>query len=163
VTQGDTLRVVSNQNIQDGRIRGLSINADGNLSKSLSYFASFNLTSGRELDDNEASAPLAHIPPAYGRVGMKYELPKWSMRAIYRYNGAKDIEDFGGSADNPDLATQIGALKWSTFNIYGTYNITEHISISASLENIMDLHYRPFAGGISAPGRNLILSIRGKI
>jgi len=29
-------------------------------------------------------------------------------------------------------------------------------------ENLMDLHYLPFSSGISAPGRNFILTIRGK-
>ena len=32
--------------------------------------------------------------------------------------------------------------------------------LNISLENIMDIHYRQFASGLSAPGRNLVLSLR---
>ena len=120
-------------------------------------------TSGREIDQGEANIPLAHIPPAYGQVGIKFEDDKYSLRGVYRYNGFKSIDDFGGSVDNPDLATPIGSLAWSTFNIYGSYHINPDLSLSLSLENIADKHYRPFASGISAPGRNLVVSIRGKL
>lgn len=163
VTQGDTLQVVGNQNVQDARIQGISVNLAGDINKKLSYSSSLNITSGREIDQGEANIPLAHIPPAYGQVGIKFEDDKYSLRGVYRYNGFKSIDDFGGSVDNPDLATPIGSLAWSTFNIYGSYHINPDLSLSLSLENIADKHYRPFASGISAPGRNLVVSIRGKL
>ncbi len=163
VTQGDTLRVVGNQNVQDARIQGISVNVAGDISKKLSYFGSFNATSGKEINDGEADTPLAHIPPTYGQAGLKFENTKYSLRAIYRYNGFKSIDDFGGSVDNPDLATPIGSLAWSTLNFYGSYHINPDLSLSLSLENLTDKHYRPFASGISAPGRNVVISIRGKI
>jgi len=163
VSQGDILQVVGNQNVQNARIQGVSVNVAGDISKKLSYFGSFNATSGKELNQGEASTPLAHIPPVYGQAGVKFEDLKYSLRAIYRYNGFKSIDDFGGSVDNPDLATPIGSLAWSTFNVYGSYHINSGLSISLSLENIADKHYRPFASGISAPGRNVVVSIRGKI
>ena len=161
-SQGDILRVVANQNLQKGRIQGLSINLNGQISKSLSYLGSLNLISGREITDSETKEPLAHIPPVYGRFGVKYEHDKWSSQLNVRYNGAKDIALYGGSVDNPDLATPIGALSWTTLNIYGNYRFTESVSLSLSAENLLDLHYRPFAAGISAPGRNFILSVKGK-
>lgn len=163
VSQGDTLQVVANQNVQTARIQGVSINIAGDLNKKLSYFGSFNVTSGREIIQGEANTPLAHIPPTYGQAGIKFEDPKYSLRAIYRYNGFKDIDDFGGSVDNPDLTTPIGSLAWSTFNFYGSYHINKGLSLSLSIENIGDIHYRPFSSGISAPGRNVVVSIRGKI
>ena len=160
---GEVLQVVANQNAQVGRIRGVSINAKGSLSTALSYVGSINLTSGRELADGIAIAPLAHIPPVYGRAGLHIDKDRWSAKAIVRYNGMKPIEDFGSSADNPDLATPIGSLSWSTFNLYSTYKLTPTARFSLSIENVFDKHYRPFAAGISAPGRNIILSIRGNI
>ena len=45
-------------------------------------------------------------------------------------------------------------------NIYITiHKIDESISFSVALENILDVHYKTFASGISANGRNLILSL----
>jgi len=159
--QGDVLQVVANQNLQKGRIQGISINLNGEITKRLSYLGSLNLISGREITDTEVREPLPHIPPIYGRLGIKYDHDKWSSQLSVRYNGAKDISLYGGSVDNPDLATPIGALTWTTINVYGKYNLHKNLSLSISGENLLDLHYRPFAAGISAPGRNFILSVKG--
>ena len=161
ITQGDTLNIVANQNIQRGRIYGISFNLAGALTNSLQYEGSFNYTRGTELGPGE-NQPLAHIPPTYGNVGLKYGHGRWQLRFAYRFNAFKDIADYGGSADNPELATPLGALSWSTINLYSNYKVSESFSVSLAAENILDKHYRPFASGVSAPGRNLIISVSGK-
>ena len=55
-----------------------------------------------------------------------------------------------------------GSLAWMTYNFYGDYHLTEKFSINFAVENIFDLHYRPFSSGVSAAGRNFIIGIRGK-
>ena len=160
-TQGETLNVVGNQNIQDGVIKGLSINLVGDITERLNWNASYNVTSGREKNDGQEDQPLTHIPPTYGKIGLDYKSDQWSLKAVYRFNGSKPIEEYGGSADNLDLATPIGALSWSTYNIYGQYNISNNLELSLSAENIFDKHYRQFASGVSAPGRNFVISIKG--
>ncbi len=55
-----------------------------------------------------------------------------------------------------------GSLAWMTYNFYGDYQINEKFSINFGVENILDLHYRPFSSGVSAAGRNVIFGIRGK-
>ena len=55
-----------------------------------------------------------------------------------------------------------GSLAWTTYNFYGEYSINERFSINFALENITDLHYRPFSSGVSSAGRNYIIGIRGK-
>ena len=161
ITQGDTLNVVGNVNAQRGRIYGISLNASGKMNARFGWYASYNLTKGKELLDGNETAPLTHIPPAYGKLGIDYDYKKFGWKAVWRYNASKPLEEFGGSADNPDLATPIGALAWSTFNLYGNWNFSKQLQLSLSLENILDKHYRQFASGVSAPGRNLIISIRG--
>jgi hemoglobin/transferrin/lactoferrin receptor protein len=54
-----------------------------------------------------------------------------------------------------------GSLAWMTFNFYGEYKIKDNFSINFGVENIGDLHYRTFASGVSAPGRNFIIGLRG--
>ena len=44
----------------------------------------------------------------------------------------------------------------------GSYAINGNLSVQAGLENIADQHYRTFASGISAPGRNLQVSLRAQ-
>jgi len=161
ITQGDTLVIVGNQNIQDGIIRGLSINLSGAITTSFNWNASVNITSGKEITQGQEDQPLAHIPPTYGKVGLDYKSGKWSIKGVYRFNGSKSLEKFGGSADNPDLATPIGALSWSTWNLYGQYYINNQLELSLSAENLLDKHYRQFASGVSAPGRNFVVSVKG--
>jgi len=46
--------------------------------------------------------------------------------------------------------------------LYATYKITSTISIQGGIENILDTHYKQFASGVSALGRNFTLALRGK-
>ena len=54
-----------------------------------------------------------------------------------------------------------GSLAWMTYNFYGDYKISDKFSINFGVENILDIHYRPFSSGVSAAGRNFIIGIRG--
>ncbi len=54
-----------------------------------------------------------------------------------------------------------GLYGWVTFNLYSSYQITKNLSINLGMENITDRHYRHFASGVSAPGRNLIIAFKG--
>jgi hemoglobin/transferrin/lactoferrin receptor protein len=49
---------------------------------------------------------------------------------------------------------------WHTLNFKITGKIGSMLSLSAGLENILDVRYRPYASGIAAPGRNFIISLR---
>jgi len=40
--------------------------------------------------------------------------------------------------------------------------VTPNIEFSCAFENIMDVHYKTFGSGLSAKGRNFILSLRTK-
>lgn len=54
-----------------------------------------------------------------------------------------------------------GSLAWTTFNIYTEYKFNDNVSMNLSVENIGDLHYRPFSSGVSSAGRNFIIALRG--
>jgi hemoglobin/transferrin/lactoferrin receptor protein len=161
-SQGSTFIINANINAERARISGLSINLRSALSSLLEVNGGINFTKGIVLDELDGNSPLAHIPPLYGNVGIKYQPGDFSVSGIWRFNAAKDLEDFGGSADNPEFATSVGSLGWSTFNVYTNYKINPLITVSVGLENIADTHYRPFASGVSAAGRNAILSVNGK-
>jgi hemoglobin/transferrin/lactoferrin receptor protein len=44
----------------------------------------------------------------------------------------------------------------------GSYAISKQITLQSSLENILDTHYRVFASGISAAGRNFVIAVRAE-
>lgn len=158
--QGEWNRVQANVNAGSAYITGVSANMEYTPTKYISLKSSINLVKGWNIT---AAEPLAHIPPLYGQTSIAYIGKNFELRALARYNGWKRIEDYApDSSDNDDDATVEGAPAWSIFNIYGSYDLNEKFSINVGVENIMDLHYRPFSSGVSAPGRNFIVTLRGK-
>ena len=160
---GEILDVVANQNVQNAHIFGISLSGQWNILDELLFSCSWNYTKGREKVENQSDLPFAHIPPIYGRIGLKYSVEKFITQLVVNFHGKKDIDDFGGTVDNPDLATPIGSLEWTTYNLYTDYNLTDQFVLNLGIENIFDIHYRPFGSGVSAPGRNIIFSLRYSI
>jgi hemoglobin/transferrin/lactoferrin receptor protein len=81
-----------------------------------------------------------------------------------QYCGAKKLADYNPNGeDNLNYATTNGLPSWYTLNAKLQYNkVTREalVSLQVGLENIMDIHYRLFASGISAPGRNAYVALR---
>ena len=156
--QGAMVNLQSNQNISSAHIYGSSVDARVSFTTFLQLTGSFNYTQGRNLEDNE---PLAHIPPIFGRVGLTFSNKRIRVQANSQYNGWKKAADFSPNGeDNLEEATVDGSPSWITFNLYGSYKINKNLSVMGSIENIMDNHYKQFASGVSALGRNFNLSLR---
>ena len=60
-------------------------------------------------------------------------------------------------------ASKDGSPRWYTLNLRTSYMINKKLVLAAALENISDVHYRPYSSGISAPGRNLIISLQANL
>ena len=161
---GEWFRVVSNMNADVGRMWGISINFRYALSNYLSLKASMNYVEGETQANDGTVEPMAHIPPVYGRASLSYELDHWKIEGVFRFNGAKKLKDYSNnSADNLDQATPEGSLAWATYNFYAAYQISPHLRAQLAVENIANVHYRPFASGLSAPGRNVAVSLYATI
>jgi hemoglobin/transferrin/lactoferrin receptor protein len=155
---GDYYTTQWNTNAGTAFIYGLSANVDlvfgeyWNLKSSLNYIKGWNT-----FDD----APLAHIPPIYGQTSLNYTRERFRFRFLTRYNGWKKAEEFDlAGTDNLEFATADGSPSWLTLNAYATYQVTTRIMMTLAVENILDTHYRPFSSGVSASGRNVVLSLR---
>ena len=86
---------------------------------------------------------------------------KWQAEVFSLFNGWKRLKDFSPSGeDNLQYATVDGMPSWATFNLRFAANISKQLSLQASIDNVFDLNYRYFASGISAPGTNLMLSVK---
>jgi len=57
-------------------------------------------------------------------------------------------------------ATPDGMPSWMTVNFSSYYTPNKKLSLGLQIENIADKNYRYFASGISAVGRNFIVSCR---
>ena len=156
-------RVQKNINANSAYINGVSANILLKFNQQWKFQSNINLVKGRSMNDGEES-PLAHIPPTYGQTSLTYKRNKFKIEGVVSYNAKKPLSEYGppGSSDNEDRATPEGTLAWTTYNIYSSFKLNEKYTINLAAENILDIHYRPFASGVSAPGRNFIVSVRGE-
>lgn len=158
--EGELLKVVANVNADKARIVGGSLNAEWLWSTHWESKSSINLIKGRIQNEGGSYLdPLAHIPPMYGKFQLLYKQDKWDIEARYQFNGEKPIDEYGDSTDNPELATVDGTYAWSILNFYSSYEFSSQFRGRLGVENVFDNHYRPFASGVSGPGRNLLISI----
>ena len=155
----DTLAVTANINAESGRVRGLSAQLKTSY-KHFSFDAGFNVQSGLARDSEGNESPLGHIPPIYGHTKLNFDKGALSLFLRHRYNGWKRIEDFGGSVDNPELATADGSPSFHVFGIGGSFQLPYNLTLNVALENIADLHYRPFASSVSGAGRHVAVGVR---
>ncbi|MEZ4959717.1 MAG: TonB-dependent receptor [Saprospiraceae bacterium] len=132
-------------------------------------------------------APIDHIPPIHGFTSLSFTTNKFRVAAVARYQAKKPVERYGASAvsldengdpvldrsgtednleysyyriDENGKTIYDGTLAWTTWNLYGSWNMTKWLALNMAVENIFDLHYRPFSSGVSAAGRNFIVSLR---
>jgi len=158
---GNLCAVQAMQNVEKATIYGLEANLLAQFTKSLSLRSTMTYTYGQVNDEN---VPLDHIPPVFGLTSIKLDLSKFTAEFYARYNAWKHIEDYSPSGeDNEAYATPDGMPAWYTLNLKAGYQINRYIGLQAGIENILDQHYRNFASGISAPGRNIFVTLRGTL
>ncbi|MBN8706855.1 MAG: TonB-dependent receptor [Bacteroidetes bacterium] len=155
-------RVSSQTNANKGFIYGFSAYFSAGLSDGFLFSSSLTYTYGR-LETRSKTFPLDHVPPVYGRTGVSYSTGSLRSEFFALYNGWKHLKDYNPNGeDNLQYATEKGNPAWFTLNLRVSWQTTDHFRIQTSLENILDQNYRVFASGISAPGRNFSLTLRGE-
>ena len=158
----EDVNVQTLMNSPEAYIYGWSFGVKSRLYKDwLFYEESFTWQKGWDVSNNE---PLGHIPPAYGKSLFKIKTGKLEYKIWGIYTAWKYIEDMNSSGvDNDDLGTDEGYPSWWTLNTSAQYKVNDNLKIQFGIENILDQHYRSFASGISAPGRNFIISLKGNL
>lgn len=135
----------------------LSFNEHWSLNSTLSY------TYGKIKTDS-SDYPLDHIPPVLGRTALQWKMKRWNSECSVLYNGWKRLEDYNLlGEDNQIYASAQGSPAWWTLNFRSSYQINKNFQLQLALENVFDTYYRVFASGISAPGRNFIVTLRFRI
>jgi hemoglobin/transferrin/lactoferrin receptor protein len=128
------------------------------ITNSWSTAMNINYTNGRDLIENE---PMRHTTPFFGKASLFYNQKKLSSEFFVRFNGRRKFENLPPSERNkPHLYTSDGSLAWYTLNLRLQYKINDYLGLNGAIENILDHHYRTYSSGISAPGRNFVISFR---
>jgi hemoglobin/transferrin/lactoferrin receptor protein len=159
---GQSSKVLAAQNKAKALIHGWNLNLKADLSKEVVFSSSLNYTKGSIKD--AANTPMDHIPPMFGRTAIKYQKKAIQVEVFSIYNGWKKLANYSPSGeDNLIYATKDGMPSWWTLNLRSDYQANKNISLQFACENIFDKNYRNFASGISSPGRNFVITVRGGI
>lgn len=155
---GEYLTVYANTNSQDAFLFGYNAKAYIHLNKHWSSTHTISYTYGK---DESADELLDHIPPLYGKSQIDWVKNNYRLGLFAFYNAWKKAEDYSpNGSDNLDEATADGTPAWWTLNLSCSINLSDKLVAQLNVENILDVHYKTFSSGISAPGRNVILSIK---
>lgn len=161
---GKLTQVVANQNKAKAYIYGVSASITAKLMPRVTLYSTINYARGRYIGLNGKEVPLDHIAPLYGKTSIIYRQKRFEGEVYAMYNGWKRLEDYSPSGeDNLNYATPLGMPAWYTLNVRTGWRFNQNISAQVALENIMDMNYRVFASGVSAPGRNLVLTLRANL
>lgn len=176
---GTLSQVVSSQNVDEAYIQGFYGAITADLSDHVSFKLSLTYTMGQyrqHLDpvsydaNHDTVVPMDHIPPMFGRTSLLYHFKKFESEIYAMYNASKLSRDYAPKS----FSTEDNALYsadpvngympgWVTLNVKASYRFTKNFLVNLGVENIFDTHYRAFASGISAPGRNIMIALRVKI
>ncbi|MBK8127730.1 MAG: TonB-dependent receptor [bacterium] len=157
---GAMAKVKSLQNVGEAFIAGLDVQAKCEINERLTASTQLSTAQGR---DTESDLPLRSVPPLFGQTSLIWQQERWAAELFARYNAWKQLDDMPIAGGEVTAYTDDGVPSWWTLNVRGDVKLVEHLELVAALENILDLHYRPYASGVSAPGRNLILSLRAEL
>lgn len=127
--------------------------------------SSITATHGEET----GGVPLRHAAPLFGASHLVFQIDKLKCDFFVRYNGTKTNANMAPSELNkkflyiPDQNGNLYSPGWYTLNFNLAYQIKPFLQINAGIENILDKRYRPYSSGITAPGRNFMLTVRTSI
>ncbi|MEO9964892.1 MAG: TonB-dependent receptor [Reichenbachiella sp.] len=145
-------------NVGEAHIWGYSVGLAAKLTEKLTLTGRVNNNDG---EDEIENIPLRHTNPMFGKISLSYVSEQFSIEGYTDFQAKREWDDLAPSEQNKAyLYTPEGALGWYTVNIRSSYHVNDGLSFTASIENILDKHYRPYSSGISAPGINGIISAR---
>ena len=158
-----TVYTVVNKN--NANLYGLSANAAGDVNDHISFNTTWNYTYGR-IKESPTDYPLDHVAPVFGKIGVTGRWGHFTGELFALYNGAKDSSDYNLRGEDNQIysADPVRGYtpSWTTANFRAAYEINNNFTVQFAAENILDKYYRVFASGLSAPGRNFVLTLRGR-
>jgi hemoglobin/transferrin/lactoferrin receptor protein len=156
--EGVMSKVQANQNTGEARIYGFNAMFSADLSQDITISSSITYTQGR---DQSLGLPLGHIPPLFSTTTFVFRRDRFRGELLFTVNAAKTLDEYSPSGeDNLEEATENGTPAWHIFSLRSSYQLSSVLQVNVGLENILDQHYRPFSSGVSAAGRNLVLTLR---
>ena len=162
--EGVMSQVTMNVNAAEAFIYGFNAYLNVDVTDHFTIANNVTYTFGRIKTDT-TNYPLDHISPLFGKTSFNLKVNKFRGEFSVLYSGAKATADYNllGEDNQSNSADPINGYMpaWMTLNLRTAYQITQNIQFQFAVENILDRNYRVFASNISAPGRNIVLTLRG--
>lgn len=166
IFQDEESNIQAIQNAAKANVYGLQAGLNVELFPFLNWRTNANWTKGEEELDNGDKAPLRHAAPFFGDTRLIFKTKKWTTDLNIVFNGKIKPEDLAPSEVEKDYLYALDANgkpyvpAWYTLNLKSLFKLNSTWTFSGGIENITDQRYRPYSSGITAPGRNFILSVR---
>jgi hemoglobin/transferrin/lactoferrin receptor protein len=160
--EGQRTPIFQMDNSALGYITGGYVAAKIQIIEGLFVDANYNSTFGRyKSGENAFWTPIDHIAPDHGRLGLRWSSKEWQCEAFMLFNGRKIKREYSPSGeDNAQYAPGGETPSWQTYNVRASWMVNKYLTASFAVENLLDLNYRVFSSGISAPGRNLTATVK---
>jgi hemoglobin/transferrin/lactoferrin receptor protein len=162
---GDLSKVQAMVNADGAYIYGGSIALEAVLSPMFSARTVLSYAYG---EDDEGNS-IRHAPPVFGSTYLTFRMEQFRAELFAVYNGeipyerltpTEQAKPYMYATDDNGNPYSPG---WWTLNLKTSYQFNPHLSLDLGLENILNQRYRPYSSGIAAPGRNIYVTLRGKI
>lgn len=164
---GELSTVEAIQNAAYADVYGVSAGFKWKLPLNLQFSSRFTYQHGKEELDDETTAPLRHIGPAwFGNSRLSYQHKKFRGDLYVIYNASVPYKNLAPSEREKDYMYATDAdgnpytPAWTTWNVQTSYQLNKTFGFHAILENITDRMYRPYSSGLVSAGRNVILALR---
>jgi len=170
--QGNKSNIQAVQNIAQAYVYGLQGGIEFNF-KGVGIRSLVSYQHGKEQSpDSLIYYPLRHAAPTFGSTHLTYQYKRLKFDVYMIYNSKMTYEQLALTERvNPSYARDYSIDKidgrayvdcWYTVNAKAAFFLNQYVVMNAGIENITDRLYRPYSSGISAPGRNVIISLKAR-
>lgn len=166
VYDGEMSRVQAVQNAAKAYVYGLQFGLEIKLGAGFGFTSQFNYQKGEEELEDGSKSSLRHAAPWFGMTHLTYNHDRLKIDLYSQFNGEVSYENMPEEERGKDYMYAKDdngnpySPAWMTFNIKTMYQVNDNLMVSAGIENLGDVRYRPYSSGLVAPGRNFILSMR---
>lgn len=166
----DEVSTIANVNGDTAYIFGGTLDASFVLVNNFTIKGNITYTKGKT---NDTDSYLPSISPLFSSIGITHHKNKIDGSLNWRYSAKKNANEYSPSGEDnlsqsvlidPDPTTDndeyyTGTPSWNILNASFGFQVNKTIKLQLGLDNIFDIHYKEFASGISASGRNLKASM----
>ena len=154
----DDLIEVSKANGGEGYVQGVEIAGNVSFNPHWSVFAAGSYTGG-EVDQFPGSdgrvvrEPLSRVVPFMGTIGLRLQTADRRLWTELVCTGVSEADKLnsGERADTQRFPVD-GTPGWALVTLRGGWKVNENLSLTASLDNLLDEEYRAHGSGSNEPG-----------